>query len=100
MPTRNINLTDRLEEFVEDSVSSGQYGNASEVVREALRLLAEQKREHESKVAWLRGAIAEGREQIRRGQSQRLRSPSALKAHLRKLGQRASAKVAAERALA
>jgi putative addiction module CopG family antidote len=35
----NISLTPKLEEFVRDKVASGLYGNASELVREALRLL-------------------------------------------------------------
>jgi len=35
----NVSLTDRLDGFVENQVSSGRYRSASEVVREALRLL-------------------------------------------------------------
>ena len=37
----NVSLTPRLEEFVRRRVASGLYGNASEVVREALRRLVE-----------------------------------------------------------
>lgn len=37
----NVSLTPRLEEFVRRKVASGLYNNASEVVREALRLLVE-----------------------------------------------------------
>ena len=37
----NVSLTPRLEEFIRKKVSSGLYNNASEVVREALRLLVE-----------------------------------------------------------
>jgi len=36
----NVHLTNELEEFVQKKVESGLYGSASEVVREALRLLA------------------------------------------------------------
>lgn len=36
----NVNLTPELESFVHRKVESGLYGSASEVVREALRLLA------------------------------------------------------------
>jgi antitoxin ParD1/3/4 len=39
MPTRNINLTEHFDDFVERQVSSGRYSNASEIDREALRLL-------------------------------------------------------------
>jgi antitoxin ParD1/3/4 len=37
----NVSLTPRLEEFVARKVDSGRYNSASEVVREALRLLEE-----------------------------------------------------------
>ncbi len=35
----NVSLTPELEKFVADKVESGRYTSASEVVREALRLL-------------------------------------------------------------
>ncbi len=37
----NVSLTPELEEFVSGKVASGRYTSASEVVREALRLLEE-----------------------------------------------------------
>lgn len=37
----NVSLTPTLEDFVKSKVSSGLYNNASEVMREALRLLRE-----------------------------------------------------------
>src|SRR5258708_30699231 len=37
----NVSLTPELEKFVSTKVESGHYNSASEVVREALRLLAE-----------------------------------------------------------
>ncbi len=37
----NVSLTPQLEEFVSGKVQSGRYNSASEVVREALRLLEE-----------------------------------------------------------
>ena len=40
--TININLTPQLEAMVRDKVAGGLYGSASEVVREALRLMQEQ----------------------------------------------------------
>lgn len=39
MPTRNINLTPQLDEFVATGLQTGRYKNASEVVREGVRLL-------------------------------------------------------------
>ncbi len=38
----NVSLTPELEKFIRKKVSSGLYNNASEVVREALRLLVKQ----------------------------------------------------------
>ena len=52
----NVSLTPELERFVDGKVESGLYNNASEVVREALRLLKEH---DEIRVKW--------REQIERG---------------------------------
>jgi antitoxin ParD1/3/4 len=60
MPTRNVNLTDELDRFVLAKVESGRYGNASEVVRAALRTLEREERRYEVKLAALRAAIDEG----------------------------------------
>ena len=60
MPTRNVNLTDDLENFVLEKVESGRYENASEVVRAALRTLERDERHFEAKLAALRTAIDEG----------------------------------------
>ena len=40
--TRNVSLTAELNAFIRAQVASGQYQNASEVVRAGLRLLAQQ----------------------------------------------------------
>jgi antitoxin ParD1/3/4 len=37
----NVSLTPQLEKFVANKVASGRYNSASEVIREALRLLEE-----------------------------------------------------------
>jgi antitoxin ParD1/3/4 len=78
MPTRNINLTEHLDAFVERHVSSGRYGNASEIVREALRLLEEQEQEKEAKLKVLRRAAREGFEEIDQGKGIVLRGRKAL----------------------
>lgn len=64
----NVNLTRELEELVQRKVQSGLYNNQSEVVREALRLLAEQDRLREAHLEKLRGALAEGLAQADRGE--------------------------------
>jgi putative addiction module CopG family antidote len=60
MPTRNVNLPEKLDQFITAKVAAGDYANASEVMRTALRLLEKEEREYEEKMAVLRAAIAEG----------------------------------------
>jgi antitoxin ParD1/3/4 len=60
MPTRNVNLTPELDNFVLDRVESGRFGNASEVVRAALRTMEREERVYEAKLAALRKVIDEG----------------------------------------
>jgi len=64
----NVNLTPELEQLVQDKVASGLYVSQSEVVREALRLLAEQDRLREAHVDRLQEALAEGLQQADRGE--------------------------------
>lgn len=56
----NISLTPKLESLIRTKVNSGLYGNASEVVREALRLLEEKDRVNALKLDILRKEIATG----------------------------------------
>lgn len=58
----NINLTPQLEQLVREKVSSGRYTSASEVIREALRLMEEQDRLRAMKLEQLRRDIREGLE--------------------------------------
>ena len=58
----NINLSPQLEELVRQKVASGLYTSASEVVREALRLMEEQDRIRSAKLEHLRQDIREGLE--------------------------------------
>jgi len=64
----NVNLTPELVALVERKIASGLYNNRSEVVREALRLLAEQDRLRVAHAAHLRKALAEGLAQADRGE--------------------------------
>lgn len=64
----NVSLTPELERLVQEKVSSGLYNNQSEVVREALRLLAEQDKLREARLAHLREALTEGLAQAARGE--------------------------------
>ena len=74
MPTRNVNLTEHFDEFIADRISVGRFSNASEVVREGLRLLEQREHEDKAKLAWLRGAAKEGFDAIDRGDYITLRS--------------------------
>ena len=56
----HISLTPRLEKMVREKVASGQYNNASEVVREALRLMGERDETRRRKLDALREAIVAG----------------------------------------
>jgi len=60
MPTRNVNLTPKLDQVIDAAVESGQYENASEVVRAALRLFAAYERKEAMKMEKLRRALNEG----------------------------------------
>lgn len=56
----NVSLTPQLQEFVRRKVESGLYNNASEVVREGLRLLIERDAAKEREQA---GAISQDKKQ-------------------------------------
>jgi antitoxin ParD1/3/4 len=58
--TMNINLTPQLEQLVREKVSSGRYTSASEVVREALRLMEETDQLRAMKLNQLRRDIRVG----------------------------------------
>jgi len=60
VPTRNVSLPEALDKFVEETIKTGRYDNASEVVRSGLRLLQEEERVNREKFTWLKTAIAEG----------------------------------------
>jgi antitoxin ParD1/3/4 len=64
----NVSLTPELEKMVSDKVASGFYNSASEVVREALRLLQEYDEVRRLRLEELRREIEAGAEQIRQGQ--------------------------------
>jgi antitoxin ParD1/3/4 len=58
--TMNINLTPQLEDMVRQKVASGHYSSASEVVREALRLMEREDQIQAAKLAQLRHDIQDG----------------------------------------
>lgn len=60
MPTRNVVLSDHQQELVETLVRSGRYQNASEVLREGLRLIEERERLEETKLKAFKQAARQG----------------------------------------
>ena len=67
MPTRNISLTAEQDAFVEKVVEAGEYQNASEAVRDALRVLQQRRREDSLRLKALRAQIKAGVEALDRG---------------------------------
>jgi antitoxin ParD1/3/4 len=58
--TLNVSLTPHLEQFIQQTVTSGRFQSVSELVRTALRLLEEREHEHQAKLQWLRQEIQKG----------------------------------------
>lgn len=85
MPTRNVVLTDHQAKYVEQLVNSGRYQNASEVLREGLRLIERHETENEMRLLALREAARIGIADIEAGAFQSFDSADALGQHLSKL---------------
>ncbi|AUG51544.1 type II toxin-antitoxin system ParD family antitoxin [Thalassospira marina] len=68
MPTRNVNLTDDQDAFVEKMVKTGKYQNASEAMRDAVRGLQQRWKEDELKLELLRKSIDAGIADLDSGQ--------------------------------
>lgn len=82
----NVSLTPELEKLVNKKVKSGLYNSASEVVREALRLLQEQDQLREIRRAELRKEVMKGVEQVRKGEYVEYENPEDLVEEIIKKG--------------
>jgi antitoxin ParD1/3/4 len=60
MPTRNVVLSAQQQQLVEALVQSGRCQNASEVLRDGLRLVEERERREDAKLKALKQAAREG----------------------------------------
>ncbi len=67
MPTRNVVLTGQQAELVEKLVHSGRYQNASEVLRDGLRLLQRRELEEAAKLEALRVGLDEAEAAVAAG---------------------------------
>ena len=95
MPTRNVVLTEHQAEFVERLVSSGRYQNASEVLRDGLRLVESRDAEERTRLKALRDAARLGMADADAGRSRSFDSATELRRHLLAIGNEAIADKAA-----
>jgi len=93
VPTRNVNLTDHFDNFIDVGINSGRFSNASEVVREGLRLLEQREAEDQARLIWLRSAAQDSFAAIDRGEGLTFHSMDDLAAFIDQTGK----EVAAER---
>lgn len=82
MPTRNVVLTDHQAALIEQLVQSGRYQNASEVLREGLRMVEQRDTEDAYRLAALRKAAQEGIADIDAGRFKTFESKQGLRDHM------------------
>jgi len=67
MPTRNISLTAEQDAFIDEVLKAGEYRNASEALRDAIRALQHRRAEDALKLERLRRSIDSGLADLERG---------------------------------
>jgi len=67
VPTRNISLTTEQDAFIDEMLEKGEYRNASEALRDAIRALQQRRAEDALKIERLRQAIDAGAAALDRG---------------------------------
>jgi antitoxin ParD1/3/4 len=88
MPTRNVVLTKRQEKLIETLVESGRYQNASEVLRDGLRLVEQRQAEQASKLKALKEAARLRVAALDRGKFKEFGRIEDLQAYLNDLSQK------------
>jgi len=89
----HVSLTPELEGLIQEKVASGLYGDASEVVREALRFMNNNEDWiRQMKLSQLRGQLAEGVHDLEAGRFTLLDSEN-LDDHLQAIKQRAATRI-------
>jgi len=91
MPTRNVVLTNYQASFVERLVSTGRYQNASEVLREGLRMVEQREAEDASRLEALRNAVRVGIADMEQGRYATFESGAQLRGHLASVASKAIA---------
>jgi antitoxin ParD1/3/4 len=92
MPTRNVVLTKRQEKLIATLVESGRYQNASEVLREGLRLVEQREAEDANKLKALREAARVGVAALDRGEFKEFENIEDLQAYLNDLSEKVISK--------
>ncbi len=85
MPTRNVVLTERQQALIENLVKSGRYQNASEVLRDGLRLVEQREAEDAGKRQALQAAAGVGVAAMDRGEFKEFRDIGDLQVYLNDL---------------
>lgn len=98
MPTRNVVLTDHQADLVEKLVSTGRYQNASEVLREGLRLIEDREAQDNARLHALREAARIGMSDVDAGRFRSFESPAALSRHLNAIADKVIGRKPATRA--
>jgi len=88
MPTRNVVLTKHQEKLIEKLVGSGRYQNASEVLREGLRLVEQREAENAAKLEILREAARVGFGALARGEFKEFDGIEDLKCYMNALSEK------------
>jgi antitoxin ParD1/3/4 len=88
MPTRNVVLTERQAELIETLVKSGRYQNASEVLRDGLRLVEQRESEDAGMLKALQAAARVGVGALDRGEFKEFASIEDLQAYLNDLSEK------------
>ena len=94
MPTLNVVLNEHQHELVDTLVRSGRYQNASEVLREGLRLVEQRERFEAAKLKALQEASAAGWADIAAGRYTDVEDTE-LEAFIERLGQQAAERAGA-----
>jgi len=85
MATRNVVLTDRQNKLIDTLVEAGRYQNASEVLREGIRLIEQREAEDAAKLAALKEAARLGMASIEANDARSFSDPAALRRHLKEV---------------
>ena len=95
MPTRNVVLTDHQHRVIESLIGSGRYQNASEILRDGLRLVEQREAEHAARLEALREAAQVGWRDLNAGRYRDV-TDEELTDYISQLGARASKQVRAK----